>query len=153
AVDGYCDELASAYFKFNARKGQRMAFEVVAQRVGSMLDPVLRLLDARGREVAYVDDVPGIGADARLDHKFPAAGSYVVEVPDTRSQGGTRHRFHMRAGNAPLSKFSFMPVVDASAWKSEQVLPSTAESEPNDTLTAATKITIPTTISGRFQKS
>src|SRR5262249_1150531 len=70
AVDGMCDELSFDFYRFTANKGQQISFEVVAQRLGSRLDPVMRLLDGKGRELAYCDDDPGAGADSRFTHKF-----------------------------------------------------------------------------------
>ncbi len=39
------------YFRFRARKGQKLAFEVEAQRLGSLLDSTIEVLDARGNPV------------------------------------------------------------------------------------------------------
>src|SRR5258706_6534080 len=46
----------SDYFKFEARKGQRLIFEVIAARNGSKLDSTLGLFTAQGREVAHDED-------------------------------------------------------------------------------------------------
>src|SRR5262249_44744109 len=48
AVDGAGDALLSDFFKFTARKGQTISVEAVAQRIGSAMDPIVRLLDANG---------------------------------------------------------------------------------------------------------
>ncbi len=100
AVDGKCSEGKSDYFKFRAAKGERVAFEVVAQRLGSTLDSVLRLLDERGRELHYCEDDPGLGADSRFSHTFTASGEYVLELHDAGFQGGGK--YHLRIGNFPL---------------------------------------------------
>lgn len=39
------------YFRFSARKGQRLVFEVKARRFGSDLDSVIEILDAKGQPV------------------------------------------------------------------------------------------------------
>src|SRR5438128_5005472 len=44
------------YFKFDARAGQTLTFDIAAQRFESPLDSVLSLLDEKGTELAYVDD-------------------------------------------------------------------------------------------------
>jgi len=44
AVDGNCEELSLDHYTFKAKKGQRVSVEVVANRLGSLLDPVVRLL-------------------------------------------------------------------------------------------------------------
>ena len=63
AVDGVCDEKSINRYRFDASPGQRLSFEVLAERLGSRLDPVLRILDATGREIAYSDDEAGVGTD------------------------------------------------------------------------------------------
>ncbi len=44
-VDGNSDGPLSDFYRFHAQAGQRIAFEVHAQRLGSSMDPVLRLID------------------------------------------------------------------------------------------------------------
>ncbi len=107
AVDGASEELGFDYFKFSAKKGQRIAMEVVAQRLGSRLDSVLRLFDAKGREMAWCDDEPGLGADARFAHRFAASGEYTLEVRDMNYQGGARYRYRLRLGDFPLASLPF----------------------------------------------
>ena len=72
AIDGFCEEMSFHYYKLHARKGEQISIEVVAQRIGSRLDPLLRLLDSRRRELAYCDDDPGSGNDSRIQHRFAA---------------------------------------------------------------------------------
>jgi hypothetical protein len=107
AVDGTVEALASDYFKFAAKAGQRVSIEVVAQRLGSALDPMIRLLDAAGREIAFSDDEPGVGGDCRLAFEFAADGVYAVELRDMRNQGGDGHHFRLRMGNFPLVTTAF----------------------------------------------
>lgn len=102
AIDGACEAESWDYFKFTAAAGQRVSVEVVARRLGSVLDPVIRLLDAHGRELAYSDDEPGLGPDCRLSHQFAAAGDYILELRDIRYQGSANHRYRLRVGDFPL---------------------------------------------------
>jgi hypothetical protein len=107
AVEGACDEGVFDYYKFSAKAGQVISVEVVAQRLGSKLDPVVRLLDANGRELAYSDDDPGIGSDARFMHKVASKGEYYLEVRDLSYQGGSQHRYRLRIGDFPLATVPF----------------------------------------------
>lgn len=102
AVDGTCDSLQSDYFRLSLKAGQAISVEVVAQRIGSALDAMLRLTDAAGKEVAFSDDEPGLGADGRFRFTCPADGDYVVELRDTRHQGGGGHFYRLRIGDFPL---------------------------------------------------
>jgi hypothetical protein len=101
AVDGYVDSLSRDYYKFQAAAGQRLSIEVLARRLGSPLDSMIRLLDGRGRELAYNDDAPGVGSDSMLSYTFREAGEYVLEVRDIRYQGGGNFNYRLRIGDFP----------------------------------------------------
>ena len=101
-VDAQVDSLQRDFYKFTAAAGQRLAFEVWGQRLGAAIDPMLRVLDAKGREIAFVDDTPGVGSDCQLEHVFKEAGDYLLEVRDVRFQGGPTFRYRLRAGDFPL---------------------------------------------------
>ncbi|MBM80064.1 MAG: hypothetical protein CMJ78_05655 [Planctomycetaceae bacterium] len=101
AVDGAVGSLSRHYFKIKAAAGQQLSFEVVARRLGSALDPTLRLLDAKGKELAYSDDDSGLRADCQFSYKFAAAGDYFLELRDIRYQGGANHFFRLRVGDFP----------------------------------------------------
>ncbi|MEX0713938.1 MAG: PPC domain-containing protein [Pirellulales bacterium] len=107
AVDGACEAESYDFYKINAAAGQRMSIEVVARRLGSALDPVIRLLDAAGRELAYSDDEAGLGADSRFVHVFAEAGTYFIEIRDIRYQGGANYRYRLRLGDFPLPTAPF----------------------------------------------
>ena len=152
AVDGACAELSSDFFRFAARAGQRVSVDVVAQRVGSALDPWVRLLDARGRELAFSEDSPGAGADARLTHTIPADGDYLVQLRDSRHQGGEAYRYRLRLGDFPLAPLPFLNDAAPFPQLAEFALKTQREVEPNDTAATATRSELPALIRGEFQK-
>ena len=84
-------------FRVSGKAGERRVFEIEARRVGSAIDPVLRILDAAGHQLARADDALGAGLDTRLDFTFPADAAYYVEVADARfsSQGQNFYRLKM----------------------------------------------------------
>lgn len=100
-VDGNVDSLTRNYYKITVTAGQTLSFEVVARRLGSALDPMLRVLDMQGKELAYSDDAPGLGGDSRLVYTFKAAGEHLVEVRDIRFQGGANFTYRLRIGDFP----------------------------------------------------
>jgi hypothetical protein len=102
AVDGQCEPAEEDWFRFHVEAGQRVSFEAVAQRIGSMLDPVLRLLTQDGAEIARVDDAAGVGGDCRLSHLFESAGDYLLAIRDVRHLGGPPYRYRLRIGSFPL---------------------------------------------------
>ena len=107
AADGACDELSFDFYTFSAKKGERLSVDVIAQRMGSPVDPVIRLLDGNGRELAYCDDDPGTGRDTRIRFKAPGSGNFFIEVRDLNYQGGPQYRYRLRLGNFPLASCAF----------------------------------------------
>lgn len=101
AVDGYVDNLSRDFYKFQVAAAQRLSIEVLARRLGSPLDPMIRLLDAKGRELAYNDDAPGLSSDSMLSYTFKDAGEYLLEVRDIRYQGGGNFNYRLRIGDFP----------------------------------------------------
>jgi hypothetical protein len=112
AVDGAVAGLSWQYFKFSAQAGQRMSFEVLARRIGSSLDPMIRLLDAKGRELAYNDDTPGLSSDSSLVYTFKDAGDYVLELRDIKYGGGT---YRLRIGDFPIATVAYPMAIQRGA--------------------------------------
>jgi hypothetical protein len=102
AIDGRCEPLLEDYYRFHAAAGEQVSFEVVAQRLGGVLDPVLRLLTAAGEELVRVDDSDGAGGDSRFVHTFQAEGDYLLAISDVRHAGGAAYRYRLRVGAFPL---------------------------------------------------
>jgi hypothetical protein len=103
-VTGRTDVEASDFFKVKVNAGQTLTFEVIARRIGSPLDPIVVLHDAKTkRELVdlYADDTPGLQSDCRLTHKFKDAGEFLVEVRDTTYKGGADYHYRLRIGDFP----------------------------------------------------
>jgi hypothetical protein len=103
AVEGTLAPQQLHYFKFHAEAGQRLAFEVYARRIGSLLDPTIRLFDSRGRELTYSDDVPGLSEDAAIARTFRSPGDYVLALSDNLYQGGGDYFYRLRIGDFPAA--------------------------------------------------
>ncbi len=115
AVEGACDAESFDYYQLEVAEGERLSVEVFAARLGSALDPVVRLLDAEGNELAYSDDEPGLGADGRFRYEFAKAGTYTLEIRDIRYTGGASHRYRLRIGDFPLVTNTYPLAVQAGA--------------------------------------
>jgi hypothetical protein len=85
-------------YRVYGKAGERRVFEIEARRCGSAVDPVLRLLDGTGKQLARSDDSPGAGLDARLEFTFPAEGSYYVEVTDARFSTQAQNFYRLKMG-------------------------------------------------------
>jgi hypothetical protein len=128
AVEGNCEAETACYFKFTATAAQRVSLEVFARRLASPLDPILRVLDATGKELVYRDDEPGLMGDCRLSFEAPLAGEYFVELRDVRYAGGAEYRFRLRAGSFPLANVVFPPAVKRGG--TADVVACVTEGEP-----------------------
>jgi hypothetical protein len=105
-VVGKVDSETTDYFKIGVTAGQRVSFEVLGRRLGSLFDPQLQLLDAHtGRELpaAYSNDAPGLQTDARLTYTFKTAGEYLVAVRDVSYRGGDDYHYRLRIGDFPCA--------------------------------------------------
>jgi hypothetical protein len=86
-------------YRVSGKAGERRVFEVEARRCGSAIDPVLRILDGSGKQLARSNDTPGAGLDARLDFTFPAEGNYYVEVTDARFSTQAQNFYRLKMGS------------------------------------------------------
>ena len=98
-------------FRFQGRAGQAIVAEVYARRLDSPLDSVLKLTDAKGRQLAFNDDYddPGAGlethhADSRILTTLPANGTYYLSLGDAQQKGGPEYAYRLRIG-APRPDF------------------------------------------------
>jgi hypothetical protein len=90
-------------FRFRGRAASEIVAEVMARRLDSPLDSVLKLTDASGRQLAFNDDNEDKGAglithhaDSRILFKLPANGTYYLHVGDTQRKGGAEYAYRLR---------------------------------------------------------
>lgn len=105
---------ASDFYRFSVKAGQTINLDCHARRLGSQLDPVLILHDAKtGRELPalYADDTPGLQADARFVHTFKEAGEYLVAVRDSTYRGGANFDYRLRVTSSPAATLTYPAVV------------------------------------------
>ncbi len=94
------------YFRFHGRKGQTIVIDAQCSRIGSGIDPTIRLTTASTNRtyVASADDSPGLLTDARLTAVLPDDTDYVVELSDSRYQGGARPIYRLVIGAVPMAE-------------------------------------------------
>jgi len=92
-------------FRIEGRAGQEIVAEVLARRLDSPVDSVLKLTDASGRELAVNDDhedkAAGLTthhADSYLRATLPADGTYYLRLADMQHQGGPEYAYRLRVG-------------------------------------------------------
>jgi hypothetical protein len=100
-VEGQAAGADIDFFRFAGKKGQRIILDAQCARIGSGVDPQLRLTTAARAYLASSEDAPGLGTDARLAVELPEDGEYVVEISDTKYQGAGRAVYRLEIGPVP----------------------------------------------------
>src|SRR5579859_6443381 len=88
------------YFRFTARAGQTVTFDVLATRNGSQLDSVIDLLDSAGTLLDYSDDYY-MFKDPHLVHTFAKLGTYFVRIYGSGESGSENADYRLTAGEMP----------------------------------------------------
>jgi len=102
-VDGRIDRPGDAdYFVFTAKKDDKLVLQVQARRLGSPMDSVLTLYDAKRNQVAENDDwldpleaILPHNADSRILYTFPANGDYYLRLRDIQGKGGPEYAYRL----------------------------------------------------------
>src|SRR5262249_51022724 len=94
------------YFRFHGKKGQKIVVDAQCARIGSAIDPTIRLTKASAEQtfVASADDSPGLVTDARLVAVLPEDTDYVVEISDSRYQGASLPGYRLLIGELPVAE-------------------------------------------------
>ncbi len=91
------------YYKFSAKGGDRLTFDVDAKTAGSALDPVLTLINRDGRTVlAENDDEVALQVkDSQIYYLIPADGDYYLKLQawDHPMVGGSNYFYSIRIYN------------------------------------------------------
>jgi hypothetical protein len=98
-VHGRIDPADVDCFAIEGEKGQRLLFDLEAERVDSRLDATLRLFDPSGRELVECRDT--LGADPLLDVTLPSAGRYFLKVHDVTYSGSNDHAYRLTLTDGP----------------------------------------------------
>jgi hypothetical protein len=114
-------------YAIDVSAGQRVAFEIVGNRFGKDVDPLLTIRDAKGRFVAQRDNDPGLYFDCRFEHTFAEAGTYTVEVRDARFHGSEHGCYVLRMGKFPAGRVA-VPAAMKPGQRSEVRLPELGDS-------------------------
>lgn len=89
------------HFAFEAKKGERWNFEILARRHQSSLDSILQLLDSKGKKIQENDDMRlgrSSAADSMIENwTVPADGRYILQVRDLQLRGGPSFVYVIKA--------------------------------------------------------
>jgi hypothetical protein len=112
-------------YEVQGRAGQTLVAEVLARRLDSPLDSVLKVTDAKGNLVGYSDDCEDLGAgtnthdaDSYVMVKLPADGKYYVSLGDTARSGGEAYGYRLRLSE-PRPDFALRVVPSSIGMRSK----------------------------------
>jgi hypothetical protein len=96
-------------YRFEARKGQRLVISAaarqlvpyVADAVPGWFQPVMRLCDANGKELAYDDDYR-FKPDPAILYKIPRDGEYVLSITDAIYRGREDFVYRVTLAETPF---------------------------------------------------
>jgi hypothetical protein len=118
AVNGHSDGNGDDFFRFPAKKGERVVIDCQAFRLNSTLRAVLSLADAAGKDL--LQSKPYYNrTDPLLDFVAPADGDYVLRLHDMTFAGGLPYRLVI--SNHPQIENAF-PMAVAPGTKTELLL-------------------------------
>jgi hypothetical protein len=111
-IGGRIDVAGDAdFFRFAAKKGEHLLFDMHAARLGSPLEPVMTVHDGAGREMPHQEEYHG--GDPMLVFDVSADGDYLLQVRDLQYRGGANFAYRIDAGALPyiesLSSLSGRP--------------------------------------------
>jgi hypothetical protein len=118
-------------FRFQGRAGEDIVAEVIARRLDSPLDSVLKLTNAAGKLLAVNDDYEDKGAglqtqyaDSYLTATLPDAGAYYLCLGDAQQQGGPDYAYRLRVSH-PRPDFALRVVPSSLAVRGGMSVPLT----------------------------
>lgn len=98
-------------YRFEGKSNDLVVAEVLARRLDSPLDSILKLTVLNGHVLAFNDDHEDLGvginthaADSYLKVRLPADGGYCIHIGDTARQGGPEFGYRLRVSQ-PIPDF------------------------------------------------
>ena len=90
------------FFQVTAKKGQSIAGEVEAVRLGrALLDPFISIQTKSGKVLASSDDTALLVQDAAVSIVAPEDGDYIIQVRDSTYTGPGDTAYRLHVGNFP----------------------------------------------------
>ncbi|MCC6694763.1 MAG: PPC domain-containing protein [Candidatus Hydrogenedentes bacterium] len=141
-------------FQFEGKAGAELVAEVVARRLNSSLDSLLRLTDASGNVVEWNDDHEDKGsgmlthhADSYLRATLPGDGTYRLQLADSQGHGGKDFAYRLRVG-PPLPDFALRITPSSINLRSGRATPICIYALRKDGFDGAIDVRVKDTLAG-----
>lgn len=83
------------WFRFKAKKGQKVRAQVYARSLGSPVDTAIQFRLAEGKYVNNNDDASQGSPDSKIDYPIPADGEYWILVKDQLKRSSPHHHYRI----------------------------------------------------------
>jgi hypothetical protein len=107
------DQFATATFE--GRQGESLVIDAEVQRLGANFKPVLRLLNSKGRQVAFSPPRHELGGDARIAVTLPADDRYTLQLHDRLYRAGGPGHFRLKVGQLQYADFALPLAITAGS--------------------------------------
>jgi hypothetical protein len=94
------------HYKIQVQAGAEIVFENAAMRLGSALQPVVRIL-AEDQRIVREFGAEGGSETTRFSHRFEKAGTYYLRVSDYENSGRASNFYRVIAGQLPLVRAAY----------------------------------------------
>jgi hypothetical protein len=125
-------------YSFQGSAGLAIVAEVMARRLGSPLDSVIKLTDASGKTLAMNDDFADKStglvthqADSFLLTTLPADGEYRLAIADIQGNAGDLYAYRLRIG-PPREDFDLLVAPSAINMRGGETIPLTVHAIRHD---------------------
>lgn len=133
-------------FRFTGKSNDAIVAEVLARRLDSPLDSILKLTDAAGAVLAFSDDREDLSsgvnthpADSWLMARLPADGQYFIHVGDTARQGGEEYAYRLRL-SPPQPDFELRATPSSARIRTNSTTAITVFAQRKDGFTGSIKL-------------
>jgi hypothetical protein len=93
------------WYRFDGKKGESVVVEILAHRLGSLLDAEITLYDTSNKVLAQVDDTQDrsegletFHADPQMLYKIAKKGKIFIRIRDVSGKGGTAYGYRLSIG-------------------------------------------------------
>ena len=87
-------------------EGEELVLDLWTARFGSPMDAVLKIHDAKGKELLATGSTPQNPSEVNTRFKFPSSGPFIVEIRDVDAQrGGPEFAYRLKFSRPPQADF------------------------------------------------
>lgn len=137
-VNGRIEKAGDAdHYRFEAKQGQRVVIECLAERIDSRLRAVLELFNHTGQRLAVNRGYFGI--DPLIDFRVPTDGEYIIKIHDLTQSAGADYYYRLDIDTQHRVAFSHPTVVERGkaarvtlfGWNLSKVSSASGDSSSN----------------------